>query len=295
LVTTPTLGILVMMGEDFLDRHVIIPVENHTANPWFILVMRTLGNPSRSFANLMAFQQGWYRPTRMGIFHENHERRKELVKEYKEGLISAPFGPHTAEERALMNQTVQQPPSKEADIELEPYGIYESFLGGGSCIGAGGQGAARINPSWQVVAEVNGCSVTKVPKDESGDSVMFATGPRWTPRAASRFSPFAEVMFGGRRITRDYTTPGLREELIKEWNEGKIAYYPLRSDYMIQYQAFGFAMSMGGGFDAVFGRAFAWRVLDVQYTRSFLPQVQQINAQQGLQVRTGLVLRIGTW
>ena len=295
LVTTPGLGVFVMMGEDMLDRYVIIPVENHTANPWIILVARSLGNPARSFANLMAFKQGWHRDTRIGIFGEYHERRKELVREYKEGLISAPFGPHTPEERALMNKTVERPPSKEADIELNAYAVYESFLGGGNCIGGGGQGAARVNPAWQIVSEVNGCEVIHMPKDESGDSVMFAVGPRWTPRAASRFSPFAEVMFGGRRITRDYQTPGLREELLKEWGEGKIPHFPQRSDYTVQYQAFGFAMSMGGGFDAAIGRAFAWRVLDVEYTRSWLPQVQQIGAQQGLQVRTGLVLRIGTW
>ena len=296
LVTTPTLGILWMMGEDMLDRYVIIPVENHTANPYFILVMRSLGNPARSFANLMAFKEGWDRPTRMGIFHENHERRKELVNEYKEGLIPAPFGPHTAEERAAMNKTVERPPSKEADIELEPYAVYESFLGGVGCMGGGGQGAARVNPSLQIVAEVNGCTIiNSMSKFQSGDSTMFAVGPRWTPLAAHRFSPFAEVMFGGRRITHDYTSEELREELLNEWDKGEIPHYFKRSDYQVEYQQFGFAMSMGGGFDAVFGRAFAWRVLDVQYTRSWMPPVDPINAQQGLQVRTGVVLRIGTW
>jgi hypothetical protein len=296
LVTTPGLGVFVMMGEDLLDRYVITPLENHTANPYLILVARALGNPARSFANLMAFKEGWDRPTRMGIFHENHERRKELVKEYKEGLISAPFGPHTAEERALMNKTVERPPSKEADVELQPYAVYESFLGGGSCMGGGGQGAARVNPAWQVVAEVNGCMIiNSMPKYQSGDSTMFAIGPRWTPLAAHRFSPFAEVMFGGRRITHDYASEELKEQLLDEWNKGELAHFPKRSDYMVQYQQFGFAMSMGGGFDAVFGRAFAWRVLDVQYTRSWMPPVDPINAQQGVQVRTGVVLRIGTW
>ena len=85
LVTTPGLGVFVMMGEDMLDRYVIIPVENHTANPWFILIARTLGNPARSFANLMAFKEGWTRATRPGIFGENHERRKELVKSTRPG------------------------------------------------------------------------------------------------------------------------------------------------------------------------------------------------------------------
>jgi len=296
LVTTPGLGMIVMMGEDMLDRYVIIPLENHTANPWLILVARSLGNPARSFANLMAFKQGWHRETRPGIFGENHQRRKELVKEYKEGLISAPFGPHTSEERALMNKTVERLPSKEADIELNAYAVYESFLGGGSCVGGGGQGATRVNPALQVVAEVNGCMIiNSMPKHQSGDSTMFAVGPRWTPRAAHRFSPFAEAMFGGRRITHDVQNDALRKQLLDEWNAGDLAHFPKRTDYQVEYQQFGFAMSMGGGIDAVFGRAFAWRVLDVQYTHSWVPPVDPINASQGMQVRTGLVLRIGTW
>ena len=170
-----------------------------------------------------------------------------------------------------------------------------AFLGGGSCIGGGGQGAVRIKPSWQIVSEVNGCLVINMPKNQSGDSTMFDVGPRWTPRAARRFSPFAEVMFGGRRITHDIQTPGLREELLKEWGLGEYPHFPKRSDYMVQYQEFGFAMTMGGGFDAVFGRAFAWRVLDVQYSRSWLAAVDPVNANQGVQVRSGIVLRFGTW
>ena len=46
----------------------------------------------------------------------------------------------------------------------------------------------------------------------------------------------------------------------------------------------GFAMKVGGGFDAVFARAFAWRVLDVGYTRSWLDTVDPINAQQGVTI-----------
>jgi hypothetical protein len=295
LVTTPGLGVFVMMGEDMIDRYFIIPVENHTANPYLILVARSLGNPARSFANLMAFKQGWTRETRPGIFGENRQRRKELVKEYKEGLISAPFGPHTAEERALMNKTVERLPSKESTVELNAFGVYESFLGGGSCIGGGGQGAVRVKSALQIVSEVNGCLVINMPKYQSGDSTMFAVGPRWTPRAAHRFSPFAEVMFGGRRITHDIQTPGLREELLKEWGLGEYPHYPKRSDYMVEYQQFSFAMTMGGGFDAVFGRAFAWRVLDVQYSHSWLAAVDPVNANQGVQVRSGIVLRFGTW
>jgi len=295
LVNTPGLGVFVMMGEDMLDRYVIIPVENHTANPWFILVMRTLGNPARSFANLMAFKYGWTRATRPGIFGANHERRKELVREYKEGLISAPFGPHTAEERAAMNKDAEQPRPREAPIELSAYAQYESFLGGGSCIGGGGQGAARVNPSSQIVSEINGCMIVNMPKYQSGDSTMFDVGPRWTPRAAHHFSPFTEVLFGGRRITHDVQDPLKRQELLDAWNKGDLPHFPKRSDYTKECQAFGFAMKMAGGFDVVFGRAFAWRVLDVAYAHSWLPAVDPLNASQGISVRSALVLRVGSW
>ena len=206
-----------------------------------------------------------------------------------------PYGPHTAEERALLNRDVEHTKPLAAPIELNAYSMYESFLGGGSCIGAGGAGAARINPALQVVAEVNGCLVINMPKNQSGDSTMFAAGPRWTPRATRRISPFAELMFGGRRITHEIDDPSKRETLLNEWNANQLAHFPKRSDYEVEYQALGFAITGGGGFDAVFGRAFAWRVLDVEYSKSWLPAVNSINASQGLQIRSGLVLRIGTW
>lgn len=124
---------------------------------------------------------------------------------------------------------------------------------------------------------------------------MFAVGPRWTPRAAHRFSPYGEVMFGGRRITHDIGSEQLKNQLIDEWGKGVLPHFPQRSAYMVQYQQFGFAMTMGGGIDAAIGRAWAWRVLDVQYSHSWIASVDPISAQQGVQVRTGVVLRIGTW
>ena len=295
LINTPCLGTFEMMGEDLLDRYVIIPLENHTANPWLILTARTLGNPARSFANLMAFKHGWTRATRPGIFGQNQQMRRELVREYKQGLISAPFGPHTAAERAAMNKAVEKPHSAEAPAELQAYAIYESFLGGGSCIGGGGQGAARISPSWQIVSEVNGCLVINMQKYHSGDSLTFSAGPRWTPRATRRFSPFAQVLFGGRRMTYEIDDP-VKEDYLKDaWNNGTSDYFPKRSDYSIEYQALGFALTAGGGVDVAFGRAFAWRVVDVSYSHSWLPAVGPINATQSLQVRSGIVLRLGTW
>jgi len=295
LVNTPGLGTLEMMGEDMIDRYFIIPVENHTANPWILLAVRSLGNPARSFANLVALKYGWTRETRPGLFHKNHELRKQLVSEYKQGLIPAPFGPHTAAERAAMNAAVEKPHPAVAPLEIQAYALYEGFLNGHNCLGAGGQAAVRLNPALQIVSEVNGCMVVGTPYDQSADSVTFGAGPRWTPRPTRRFSPFAQVLFGGRRMTYEVQDSQKRETLLDEWNHGELEHFPKRSDYQIQYQAFGFNLSAGGGFDAAFSRAFAWRVLEVNYSHAWLPEVHNINASNGLQVRTGVVLRIGSW
>jgi hypothetical protein len=41
-----------------------------------------------------------------------------------------------------------------APIALYPYAMCENFFGGGSCIGGGGDGAARINFNLQAMATV---------------------------------------------------------------------------------------------------------------------------------------------
>lgn len=296
LVQTPGLGVMEMMGEDLIDRYFIMRLENHTANPWLLLAARSLGNPARSFATLMSLRWGWYRANRPGLFGESHALRSELIAEYKRGLISAPFGPHTPEEKALMNEAVEATGRPaEAPIELQAYAMYEGFLNGHNCFGGGGQGAVRVASAWQVVSEVNGCMIVNTPTNESADSVAFSVGPRWTPRATHRFSPFLQMLFGGRRVTYEVQNPELRETLKNEWNEGLLPHDPKRSDYQVQYQALGFDLTMGGGLDAAFGRAFAWRVLDLNYSHSWLPDVHPINTSNGVQLRTGVVLRIGNW
>jgi hypothetical protein len=286
-----------MMGEDLIDRYVIIPVENHTANPWLILAARSLGNPARSFATLMSFHFGWSRENRPGLFGENHDLRRQLVADYRAGLTDAPFGAHSVAERALMNQATEKPHASEAPIELQAYGIYESFLNGHNCFGGGGQGAARIAPQWQVVSEVNGCLVVGTPTNESADSLTFSLGPRWTPSATHRVSPFVQSFVGGRRMTYEVLNPQLRATLLKAWDDGHgaLPHYPKRTDYETQYQALGLNLTVGGGFDVAFGRAFVWRVLDLNYSHTWLSEVHSINASNSLQLRTGVVLRIGNW
>jgi hypothetical protein len=297
LVDTPTLGFCTMFAEDVADRYLIMGLENRTGNRVIIILARSFLNPGRTFANMMAFRPPWVRDTRLNLFRDNWEVRKMLLADYKNGEGEKPF---------IFVKDAWEPPGvefththpKEADIELSAFPYYETFLGGGSCIGGGGSGAARVNPNWQVITEVSGCLIMHQPEyNISGDSLFYGGGFRWTPLASRHFSPFSEFMVGGRKVTREVDDLQLKAELLKEWNNGNgtLAHYPMRSAWSTENSQNGPSIAVGGGFDWVVTRPFAWRILDLQYTHSWMSDVAQIHPQEGLKISTQAVVRIGTW
>jgi hypothetical protein len=108
---------------------------------------------------------------------------------------------------------------------------------------------------------------------------------------------FAQFMFGGRKVTMEIMDNELREQLLKEWNDGNgtLPHYPKRSDYSVENAQNGPSIAIGGGFDVVIIRPFAWRVLNIEYTHSWMNDVAQIHPQEGLKISTQAVVRIGTW
>ncbi len=297
LVDTPTLGFCTMLAEDAADRYLIIGLENRTNNRALIILTRSFLNPGRTFANMMAFRAPWVRDTRLNLFGTNYEIRKQLLEDYKNGSGEKPF---IFVKNAWMEPGVEftRKYPKEADIELTAFPYYETFLGGGSCIGGGGSGAARVNPKLQVITEVSGCLITNMHQSNvSADSLFYGGGFRWTPLAAHRLSPYAQFMFGGRKVTMEVMNRDLREQLLKEWNDGSgtLPHYPKRSDYSIETAQNGPSIAVGGGLDVVVTRPFAWRVVNLEYTHSWMNDVAQIHPQQGLKISTQAVVRIGTW
>jgi len=297
LADTPTLGTVTMIAEDAADRYLIMGLENRTGNRMLIILARSFLNPGRSFASMMAFRAPWNRDTRLGLFGLDGEIRKELLSEYKAGLGPKPF---TFERRSSSEKGVEfdRTYPKEAPIELAAFPVYESFLGGGSCIGGGGSGAARISPTLQVLAEVSGCQVLHMPQfNQSGDSLFYGGGTRWTPRAARKLSPYAEVLFGGRKVTHETDDAALRKKLMKEWNDGSgtFGHYPMRKDWSVEVANHGPSIALGGGVDVVMTKAFAWRLVSVQYTHTWMGDVDMIRPQDGVRVTTQAVLRISTW
>jgi hypothetical protein len=297
LVDTPTLGFCTMLAEDAADRYVIMGLENRTANRPLLILTRSFLNPGRTFANMMGFRVPWYRETRMGLFGSNYEVRKQLLDDYRDGNGEKPFQ-FVKNAGAPAGVEFNRPHPKEADIELTAFPYFEAFLGGSPCIGGGGTGAARINPKLQLITEVSGCLIMNMPNSNySADSLFYGGGLRWTPRADRRFSPYAQLLFGGRKVTMEIMDPELRNELLTKWNDGNgtLGHYPKRSDYSIETAQNGPSIAIGSGFDVIITRPFAWRVLNLEYTHSWMNDVGPIKPQEGLKISTQAVVRIGTW
>ena len=293
LTDTPTLGTVAMIGEDAADRYLIMGLENRTANRPLNVLARSFLNPGRSMANMMAFRVPWHRENRIGLFGKNFLIRQELLADYKKTG-------EKAFEYVRPAQTGTRPRvlPKEATIELSAFPLFETFLGGGSCIGGGGSGASRVNPHLQVVAEVSGCLIMHMPAvNQSGDSLFYGGGLRWTPRAANRFSPYLQVMFGGKKVTHETDDLSLRKKLLEEWDDGdgSLPHYPKRSDWSAEVSSNGPSLGIGGGIDIVFARPFAWRLLSVEYSHTWMDDVAMIHPQQTVRFSTAAVLRIGTW
>jgi hypothetical protein len=293
LALTPTLGTIDMLAEDAADRYAIMGLENRTTNRPLIILARSFLNPGRTFANIMAFHHPWSRDYRLGLFGENYVLRKELVAEYKNG------GEKPFQYVRPPKPEVEREYPKEADIELSAFPVYEHFLGANqNCIGGGGSGASRVNPYLQLVGEVSGCLVMNMPAaNQSGDMLFWGGGARFTPLAAHHVSPFVQLMFGGRRVTHDISDIALRTKLLDEWNDGSgtLPHYPMRSDWSTELSRYGPAMSVGSGFDVVLTRAFAWRLVNVEYSHAWMGNADLIQPQDTIRVTTGAVLRIGTW
>ncbi|MGB2667908.1 MAG: hypothetical protein WAK48_28200 [Candidatus Acidiferrum sp.] len=297
LVDTPTLGFCTMLAEDAADRYLIIGLENRTNNRAIIILARSFLNPGRTFANMMAFRPPWVRETRLNLFGNNYQIRKTLLEDYRNGEGDKPFI-YVKDAWKPEGVDFVHPHPKEADIELTAFPYYETFLGGGSCIGGGGTGAARVNPKFQVLTEVSGCLIMHQPfYNYSADSLFYGGGFRWTPLSTHRFSPFGQFMIGGRKVTYEIDNLALKKQLLDEWNNGNgtLAHYPMRSAYEFETAQNGPSIAVGGGFDWVVTRPFAWRILNVEYTRSWMNDVMQIHPQEGLKISTQAVVRIGTW
>ena len=279
-VITPSVGLGWTVAEDSLDRYVIRFVESRTNNPYVRLLVRGGLNPSRSFANVMNRELPWHRDDRPGVF-----------KPYPEAAAVTSFMEQSTERR------VAHPPPGVAPFEFTVTPNYRAYVGSGakgSCIGGGGTAAFRVASEWQIVVDVNGCKMLDLPTNLSGDSLSYMVGPRWTPSTSGRWNTHAQFLVGGTKLTQERLFPEERAVVMATDPPADQKNF-LHALYTKDWDTNGFAIAAGTGVDYRINNALAFRVASLEYSHSWTQDLNGVNYQNGLQLTTGLVLRMGTW
>jgi hypothetical protein len=265
-VVTPAMGLAWTVAEDALDRYGIQWLEDRTGNRWVRLAVRSGLNPTRTFANVLAGKAPWHRDTRPGILQYQAAaapRPKALSLHSSRAGIPAPF-------------------------EFSAEGSVRR-IGDRPCVGGGAEVAWRVAPDWQAVLDVNGCKMLELEKNSSGDALIFQLGTRWTPAPTGKWSPYTHLFIGGVKLTREQLLPDKKTQVLAaNRNLDPALAYTLHGQYTRQQDATGLAVSAGTGVDYRVNPALAIRVARLDYLRTRLPG-------SGVQLTTGIVLRIGTW
>jgi opacity protein-like surface antigen len=155
--------------------------------------------------------------------------------------------------------------------KAEIFGGYQYIRvnpGGGSaasnCQGGAGSVAGNLNHWFGVVGDFGACKVTGLPSGTSAHLVNYLFGPKLTYRSRGKLSPFAQVLFGGERIS------------------GSASGFASTSDSS-------FAMAFGGGADYEMTNHVAIRLIQAEYLYTKFGGTHQNNAR----ISAGIVYRWG--
>lgn len=280
-VVTPVIGLGWSITEDALDQYLIRLLEARNPNPWITLLVRSGLNPARSMANVMAFKLPWHRDNRPGAF-SNELRDWRLTDSLRE--------------RNTAYQPVAPPPGV-APFDFNLAARVKTYLGGkhgDPCVGGGGAAGLRMATNWQLVVDVSGCKMLGLDTNLSGDSLTYLAGVRWVPQSSSRWTPHAAVLIGGTKLTQELIYPELKkavEAAAKPTDETDT----LHSEYSKRWETNGLTVQLGGGLDVRLNSALAFRVAEVEYSRSWNDNLNGRSYRNGLQFTSSLVLHMGTW
>ena len=133
-----------------------------------------------------------------------------------------------------------------------------------------------------------------MPKDWSGDSLTFTTGPQWIRHTKGRWSPHVHLRFGGQKITELHMNQ-LERQLVEQLVPPGVKLSNYYNLFTTSYESTGPSLSIGGGLDYRLSAAIALRVGGVEYVHSWLDPVHGANFNDGARFTTGMILRLGTW
>ena len=261
-VVTPVIGLGWLVTEDAIDHYLIRMIERRTGNRVVRAVVRGGLNPSRSFANVITGQLPWAR-----------------VRDTEPQQV--------ASERI---STKSERPTQDGVPTFE-FAANAFVLGasGSLCVGGGATAAFRVGSAWQIAMDVSGCTMSGLSTNLSGDSLSYMTGPRWTPGLPGHWQPYVQLLVGGNKLTQELNLPDVKIAL----SSGSTP--PTHKDYSRETDTNGFAASLGAGLDLKINNVWAFRLVDAEYTRSWVRNLDGFKAPNGFQITTGVVLRFGAW
>jgi len=274
-VVTPVIGLGWMIAEDSVDKYLIRYFETRTSNRFLLAIARGGLNPSRTAANVFAGKWPWYRPTdpatvAFGRTMTSPKRKNELPVQAPQGVAPFEFTASTS------------------------FRTFTGQAGRGSCIGGGGSGAFRLAATWQLAAEVDGCRINGLETNFSGDILSYLVGPRWVPAPSGRWSPYAQVLIGGRKVTQEQIFPE-RKIALALAAEQKDLPPPSRDEYTRETESSGLSVAAGAGLDLKLNDAVAVRLAKLDYAHSWINNVGGVSYANEVHFTTGIVIRLGTW
>ena len=242
---------------------------------------RSLLNPAHAFANLIGGRYPWYRTNRPS--------------------------PSTSDSATYFSSPLVQksdPPAGVAPFEFHALAVFKIYVGTdsrGSCVGGGAGVGFRIANEWQIVAEVNGCSMTALPvmpsfgsySQVSGDSLTYVVGPRWSNQRSQRWGMHAQLLVGGTKITQEHLDPE-KKRLSDRDVQTNNTWPPPYIEFARAWDNNAFAVVAGTGVERKLNRALVLRVA-LGYSHTWNRNLNDINYRNSIQFSSGLVLNIGTW
>jgi hypothetical protein len=270
-VITPTLGLAWMIGEDALDRYVIRKLERKTSNRTYQAIIRGTMNPTRSFANVIGGRWPWARTTDEYNLYRSAPRNEVARPPHRE----------------------MEPRPGVAPLEVTMSADFFNS-GNGPCIGGGANAAFRVHPQWQIVGNLNGCNMTGLAANHNGGSMIYTAGARWTPMLPGRWHLYVQLLAGGNKVTEDIVLPEQKAALELKAKKNSTP-LPDQSQYTLQFDSAGSALTAGTGLDFQVNNALAIRLLSVDYTKTWAQNMPSFAAPRGWMWKTGVVLRMGTW
>ncbi|HVN81797.1 MAG TPA: hypothetical protein VMW38_22620 [Terriglobia bacterium] len=300
-VITPSVGLGWMVAEDVLDKYVVEYVESRTRNLMVRRLVRTWLNPSRGFANLMAFRTPWTRDSRPAVDEYDPKawkvaRSKTASSTNSAGVAGDTFLAQPSDQAGMAriggpNITI---PAFELAVHYDYFHHSQSGSSSGSCNGGGATGTFFMNRWLGAVIDISGCKMSEPDTNLSGDSLTYLFGPRFMYRSPNRLSLYLDLKIGGNKITQERVFPDrIPTGDLTEWNA--LPAYDRHALYTQSTEANGFAVAVGGGMDIALNRMLAFRVGNLEYLHTTIGDYALGNYSNMLRFSTGLILRTGTW